>query len=198
MILALFCCLFVFLGMFIGNKIDFKKMSISMVFGLFLINMLISIIPNSYDVLYKNYHSSTIFYLLLGSILGFLVMKLISFKYDETDNISIAGFCFFNSYLLVLSRFNIFFLIVNILYYILIGIYIRDSRSWISVIVGCFIGILFSLLSGWFIGYFLTIIIGFLAFYLISVYSVIIKNGEKSSYIGLIIGLVLAFLGGVL
>ena len=198
MILSVLCCLFVFLGMFLGKKFNLKKESICMISGLFLINTVVGVIPSSYNVLYRNYHSSTFLFLILGSILGFLIMKLIGHKYDETDNISIAGFSFLNSYLFIFHRFSILFLIINILYYVLIGIYIREGKSWISVVAGCIIGIIFSYISGWAVGYFLSLIVGFLLFFIFSVYGIVIKNNEKSSYIGLIIGIIVAFLGGIL
>ena len=39
MVLVIVCLLFLFIGMYIGEKRDLKKNSISMVFGLFLVIM---------------------------------------------------------------------------------------------------------------------------------------------------------------
>lgn len=198
MVLVILCLIFLFVGMYIGNKYDLKKISINMVFGLFLINALFNISCKGYYVLFRNYHYSTWFYLILGSIIGYLIMKIIGFKYDETDNISIGGFTLFNTILLVGNRFSIFSLIINILYYVIIGIYIRKSKSWISVIVGMILGLLFSLITSWILGYVFTIILGFIVYFIVSVYNIVLRSKDKFAYYGLIAGIVIALIGSVL
>lgn len=198
MVLVIICLIFLFVGMYIGNKYDLKRVSINMIFGLFLINGLLNILPKNYSVLFINYHYSTWFYLILGSILGYLIMKIIGFKYDETDNISIAGFTIFNTVLLVVSRFNILLLFINILYYIMIGIYIRKSKSWISVLIGMVLGLLLSLVTSWVSGYVLAVILGFIIYFIASVYSIVFKSKDKFAYYGLIAGFVVALIGSIL
>ena len=85
MFLALFVCLFVFIGMYIGNKYDLKKISINILFGLFLINVLFSILTNGYYLLFTNYHGAAWYFVLLSSILGILLMLIIDIKYDSTE-----------------------------------------------------------------------------------------------------------------
>lgn len=198
MVLVIICCLFVFLGMFIGKKFDLKIISINMIFGLFLMNCLFNVLPCAFSILYQNYHGSTFIYVLLGSFLGYLLMRLSSYKYEDSDNISIIGFTLFNSYLLFISKFNLLFLIVNVLYYIFIGIYIKNSKSWISVIIGSILGLVIGLINSWMIGYIFTIVVGFLIYFIISVYNLVFRSNNKYCYIGLIIGLIIAFLGCVL
>lgn len=198
MILVVLSCLFIFLGMFIGEKYEFRKLSINVLFGLFTINCLSSCVPYVYSVLYKNYHSSTFFYVLLSVILGYLIIKLINCKYEDSDNVSILGFTFINTCLLISHRFSILFLIINFIYYILLGIYIRKSKSWIYVLSGCFLGLIFSLFNSWFIGYIYGINVGFILYFIISIYSIVFKSKEKYSGISLIIGFVIALLGGML
>lgn len=198
MVLVILCLMFLFVGMYIGNKYDLKKMSINMIFGLFLINGFCNILFKGYYALFINYHYSTWFFLILGSILGYLIMKIISFKYDETDNISIGGFSFFNTLFLVIGKFNIFSLIINVLYYVVIGIYIRKSKSWISVIIGMISGLLFSLFGSWILGYVFTIILGFVVYFIVSVYSIVFRSNDKYAYYGLIAGIVIALIGCVL
>ena len=198
MFLAILCCLFIFLGMFIAEKYDFKKLSISVLFGLFIINCLSSVIPYVYSVLYKNYHATTFFYVLLSSVLGYLLIKLINFKYEYSDNVSIFGFTFVNTCLLISHRFNILFLVVNIVYYILLGIYIKKSKSWIFILSGCFLGLVFNMFNSWIIGYIYGINIGFILYFIISVYSIVFKNKEKYAGVSLIVGIIIALLGGIL
>lgn len=198
MVLVIICCLFVFLGMFIGKKKDLKIVSINLIFGLFLINSLINVLPYAYSVLYKNYHSSTFIYVLLGSALGYLLMRLSTYKYEDSDNISIIGFTLFNSYLLYIGKFNLLSLIINILYYVSLGIYIRNSKSWISVIIGCVLGLVIGLIDGWMIGYIFTIVIGFLIYFISSVYGVVFRGNSKMCYVGLFVGMLIAFLGSIL
>ena len=119
--LAVISSLFVFLGMYIGNKYNLKKYSINCIFGLFVINGVGRILFSSYSILYRNYHRSTFFFLLLGCILGYSLMKLVSFKYEETDNVSICGFTLFNTYLLCISKFIIMFYWVFILVRVKVG-----------------------------------------------------------------------------
>ena len=198
MVLVIISCLFVILGMYIGKKYDLKSESINSIFGLFIMNTLVNIFPKSYLILSKNYHGSTMFYVVLGSILGYLLMKLISYKYDDVDNVSIIGFTTFNSFLLFISKFNFLFLVINILYYIIIGIYVRNSKSWISVIIGMVLGLVLGLMSGWCIGYVFSIIIGFLIYFIVSVYELVFRNKNKNCYYGLIVGLIVALIGGIL
>lgn len=196
--LAVICSLFVFLGMYIGNKYDLKKYSINSIFGLFVINGLGGVLFNSYNILYINYHKSTFLFLVLGCILGYFLMKLISLKYEETDNVSICGFTLFNTYLLVISKFNFFFLLINILYYVLIGIYISKSRSWIYVLLGLILGLLFSLISSWVLGYMFTILFSFVLYFILSVYSLVFKSSGKIYNYSLICGIVVGLLGCIL
>ena len=196
--LAVICSLFVFLGMYIGNKYDLKKYSINSIFGLFVINGLGCILLNSYRFLYMNYHKGTFLFLVLGCILGYALMKLISFKYEETDNISICGFTLFNTYLLVISKFNFFFLLVNILYYVLIGIYISKSKSWIYVLLGLVLGLIFSVFSSWVLGYMFAVMFSFVLYFILSVYSLVFKSNGKMYNYSLICGIVVGLLGCVL
>ena len=198
MILAVFSCLFVFLGMFIDERFCFKKFSISFIFGLFTLNCLSSTIPYSYLILYKNYHSSTWFFTLLSIILGYLLMKLINCKYEDCDNVSILGFSIVNTSLFVLHKFSFLFLIVNIFYYVLLVIYVNRSKSWIFVLVGCFFGIMLSFIGVWCVGYVYGLSIGFIVYYVLSVYGIVFRNNDKNSYISLILGFLIALLGGIL
>ena len=197
MVLVIICLISLFVGMYLGNKFDLKKVSINTIFGLFLINAFF-IISTSYSTLLKNYHSSTWFYLILGTILGYVLMMIVGEKYDETDNISIGGFALLNTLLLVVSKFSFFSFIFNILYYVFIGIYIRKSKSWISVLIGMILGILFSFISSWMLGYVFTIVLGFIIYFIFSVYSIVFKSKDKLASYGLIVGMIVAFLGGIL
>ena len=197
MVLVIICLLFLFIGMYIGNRFDLKKISINMIFGLFLINSLI-ICMSGCSFLLINYHNSTLLYLILGIIVGYLLMEIIGYKYDETDNISIGGFAFFNTFLLVNAKFNLLFLIINILYYVFIGIYISKSKSWISILIGMILGLVFSSITCWMFGYVLSIIIGFIIYFIVSVYSIVFKSNERKACYGLIAGMVIALLGGIL
>jgi len=198
MVLVIISCLFVFLGMYIGKKNDLKKSSIHMLFGLFLINSLCAILVNGYSFLSINYHSSTYYFVTLGSILGFVLMKIIDTKCEETDDISICGFVITNTIILLASKFNLLFLVVNILYYVIIGIYIKNSNSWISVFIGMVLGIVLYSLHTWLIGYVFTISFGFIIYFIYSLYTMIFKSGDKESYYYLIAGMVVALLGCVL
>ena len=198
MVLVILCLIFLFVGMYIGNRHDLKKVSISMIFGLFLINALFNIMIKGYYILFINYHYSTWFYLILGSTIGYLLMKIIDFKYDETDNISIGGFALFNTILLVTGRFNILALIINGLYYVMLGIYIRKSKSWISVLVGMLLGLLFGLVTSWMLGYVFAVIFGFVIYFITSVYNIILKSKDKLAYYGLLAGIIVALIGSVL
>ena len=198
MIWALVCCLFIFLGMFIGNRYDLKKLSINLIFGLFSMNCLCSMFPYVNSLLYRNYHGSTWIFIFLCFILGYLIIKLFNCKYDDSDSVSIIGFVLVNTCLLVLHKFSILYLIINILYYIFIGIYIRNSKSWIYVLVGCILGILFSFINSWKIGFVYGVNLGFVLYYVLSVYSIVFRSKDKKFYISLIIGFVVALLGGLL
>ena len=196
--IALFCSLFVFLGIYLCDRFDLKKYSINSIFGLFLVNGFFNVLIGGYGHLFINYHRSTFLFLVLGCILGFSIMKLIGFKYDETDNISILGFSLINSYLLVIGRFSFLFLLINILYYVLIGAYVKGSRSWIYVFLGVILGLFFSLFSGWIMGYMFTIIFGFLLYFILSVYGIVFKSSSRISYYALICGFLVALLGSIL
>ncbi len=198
MFLAFLCCLFVFIGMYIGERYDLKKVSIHILFGLFTVNTLVAMLPYVYYFLYRNYHSSTWLYVVLSVALGCLFVKLINCKYEDSDNLSILSFTFFNTFLFLFHRFNILFLVFNILYYILLGIYIKKSKSWIFVFVGSILGILFSFVSSWRLGYLFGINISFVSYYIFSVYNIVFRSNDKGCYIGLIIGLVVALFGGLL
>lgn len=198
MVLVSLCCLFVFLGMFIGKKWNLKSVSINTIFGMFLINCFVVLLPNAYSILHINYHFTTIIYLCLGIIIGYLFMNVVSYKYDNCDNISIVGFSILNSYLLYVSKINLLLFIVNVIYYIIIGIYIRDSKSWIFVIVGNVLGLLLSLFSGFGIGYVFCLMIGFVFYFIISVCSLIFRSNCVKDYLGLIFGIIIALIGGLL
>ena len=81
--LAVICSLFVFLGMYIGNKYDLKKYSINSIFGLFVINGLGRILLNSYLFLYMNYHKGTFLFLEATWLLLSLIVtfRLLVFRY---------------------------------------------------------------------------------------------------------------------
>lgn len=198
MFLAVLSCLFIFLGMFIGERFDFKKLSINVIFGLFVLNSIASTLPFVYSCLYKNYHSSTWIFVVLSIILGYLLIKLINCKYEDSDNVSILGFTILNTCLLILHRFSILFLIINIIYYILLGIYIKRSKSWIFVLTGCFLGIVLCLINKWVLGFVYGINLSFVIYFILSVYSIVFKSKDKGSLIGLIVGFIVALLGGIL
>lgn len=198
MIFAILSCLFIFLGMFIGNRYDLKKISINAIFGLFTINVFQCISSAVYPLLYRNYHNSSWLFILLGILLGYLVIKLINCKYEDSDNISILGFTVVNSYLFILHNFNIIFLIINIFYYVFIGVYISKSKSWIYVLLGCFLGIILSLIKVWSMGYIYGITIGFVVYFILSVYNIVFRCKDKKSLAGLIVGFLIALLGGLI
>lgn len=198
MVLVLLCCIFIFLGMYIGSRFNLKGVSINVVFGLFLINSVFNILPYSNKVLSYNYHDSAYIYCFLGCVLGYVLMKIFECKYDQTDNISILGFSLFNSYLLLLSDFSLFLVLINIFYYILIGIYIKNSRSWIYVFLGSILGYFVSLISGYIVGYFLSITFGFIISFVLSVHELIFKSSDKKNLYGLIVGLLVGMIGCVL
>ena len=198
MVLVIISCLFVFLGMYFGKKYDLKNISINMIFGLFLINCVCSVFDYGYILLKTNYHSLTWYFIFLGCILGYVIMKIIDLKYDRIDNISICGFTIANSIILLVSKFNILFLIVNILYYVVIGVYIRNSKSWFSVIIGMIIGLILGSISCWILGYVFSIIVGFIIYFVISVYTIIFRNGDKNGYYALIAGIVISLIGSML
>jgi hypothetical protein len=198
MILAVLSCLFVFLGMYIGNKYDSKRFSINVLFGLFTINCLSSAIICVYPFLFINYHSSTLFYVFLSVILGYLLIKFINCKYEDSDNVSILGFTIINTSLFIMHRSSILFLIINIIYYILLGIYIKKSKSWIFILSGCIIGIILSFIKVWAIGFVYGINVGFIFYFILSIYNIVFRNKDKGSSIGLIVGFIVALLGGLL
>lgn len=201
MFLVLICCLFVFLGMYIGKKYNLKYVSINFMFGLFLLNCLSSILPNAYSILFHNYHDTTFIYVVLGIVLGVVFMMLFDYKSDNCDDISIIGFTIINSCLLYNSlsnKFSFLLFIVNILYYVIIGIYIKDGKSWISVIVGMILGIFLSFINSWLIGYLFSIVVGIILCFIYSIYIVVVRNKSKFAYAGLLIGMLISFLGSIL
>ena len=116
MVLVIISCLFVFLGMHIGKKYDLKKSSINMLFGLFLINSLCVILVNGYSFLSLNYHSSTYYFLILGSILGFVLMKIIDMKCSETDDVFVILFYFLLANLIYYSLLLIFYIMLFLVF----------------------------------------------------------------------------------
>lgn len=198
MFLAFFVCLFVFFGMCLGNKYDLRKMSINILFGLFFVNLLCSILVSGYSLLSINYHGSSWYFVLMACILGILFMKIADIKYDETDNISICGFTIANTIIFLVSKFSFLLLVINILYYVFIGIYIRSSKSWLSVIIGCLLGVIFGNFSGWMLGYVFSIIVGLVVYFVYSINGIIFKNTDKKYYYGLALGIVVALIGSVL
>lgn len=198
MVLVIFCCLFVFLGMYIGNRYNLKNASISVVFGLFLINSVFNILPYSDSILSLNYHDSAYIYCFLGCVLGYVLMKIFECKYDQTDNISIFGFSLFNSFLLFVGKINFIFVLVNIFYYILIGLYIRNSKSWIYVFLGVLFGFFVSFINSFVIGYIFTIMFGFIISFVISVHELIFRNTDKKCLSGLVLGILVGLVGCLL
>lgn len=201
MVLVILSCLFVFLGMYIGKKHILKYFSINVIFGLFLLNCLIKVLPVACSLLSKNYHDTTFIFVFLGIVLGVVLMMLFDYKSDNCDDISIIAFTMVNSCILydVFSlKFSLFLLIINIIYYVFIGIYIKDGKSWISVIIGMILGLLFGFINHWIIGYFYSISVGIILCFIYSISIVVTRSKDKYSYIGLILGLLVAFLGSVL
>lgn len=198
MVLVIFCCLFVFLGMYIGNRYNLKSVSINVIFGLFLINSVFNILPYSDNILSFNYHDSAYIYCFLGCVLGYVLMKIFECKYDQTDNISIFGFSLFNSYLLFVSRFSFISILINIFYYVLIGLYIRNSKSWIYVFLGMFFGFFVSFISSFIIGYIFAIMFGFVISFVLSVHELVFRNTERNCLYGLILGILVGLVGCLL
>lgn len=201
MVLVILCCLFVFLGMYIGRKFNLKYFSINFMFGLFLLNCLIQILPNAYSLLSINYHDMTFIYVFLGVVIGVVLMMLFDYKSDNCDDISIIGFTMVNTCILCnafSSKFSLLLFIINVLYYVSIGIYIKDGRSFISVIIGLILGLLSCLFNHWFLGYFYSIIVGVILCFVYSISIVVTKCKDKYAYVGLILGMLVAFLGSVL
>lgn len=196
-ILAFICSLFVFLGMFIGKRKDLKYFSINSIFGLFMINGLVNIL-NSYNILYANYHSTTWLYVILSIIIGFIVMIIISHKCSNSDDLSIITFSLLNTYFLCNMKFNFLLILINIIYYIIIGIYIKDSKSYISIFIGTVVGIILSLISNWILGYIFCVSLGILFYFVYSIYNVVTKNKNKYAITGLLLGIVIAILGSIL
>jgi len=201
MVLVIISCLFVFLGMYIANRWNLKYVSINFLFGVFLLNCLVQILPNGYNLLSYNYHDTTFIYAFLGVIIGIVLMMLFDYKSDNCDDVSIVGFTMINSYLLystLSSHFNFILFFVNILYYVSIGIYIKDGKSWVSVFLGMILGFFISLISSWWIGYFFSIVVGIILCFIYSISIVVIRNKGRYSYISLILGMVIGFLGSIL
>lgn len=197
-IVAFLLSLFVFFGMFLCQKKNWKGESIFLIFGLLLFSLISCIIPCGYSFLYRNYHSNTFIYFVAGSLLGYLFMKLCSYKYDKCDNIVLIGYSLFISFLLCINKFNIFSLIISILFYIVIGIYIRNSNSFIGVLIGSLLGVLLSFFTSWINGYVICFIIGLVLYFILSLFIMIFRNKNKGYYYYLIIGMVIGFLGSLL
>ena len=201
MVLVIISCLFVFLGMYIGRRFNLKYFSINFIFGLFLLNCLIQVLPGAYSLLYRNYHDTTFIYVFLGTILGVVFMMLFDYKSDNCDDVSIIAFTMINSCLLYhtfSTKFNLLLLIINILYYVSIGLYIKDGKSWLSVFIGLILGLIFSFINHWLIGYFYSISIGVVLCFVYSISIVVTRGKEKYASLGLILGMLVAFLGSVL
>lgn len=200
MLFVFLCCLFVFLGMFIARRFNLKYISISFMFGLFLINCLIQILPSSYNTLNINYHSTTFIYVFLGIVIGVVSMMLFDYKSDNCDDISIIGFSLINTYILCsnLSKINLIIFIVNAIYYFSIGVYIKDGKSWISVFIGMILGIIISTIESWVIGYIFAIIFGIIVCFVYSISIVVMNRRCKYSNLFLIFGMLVAWLGCVL
>ena len=98
----------------------------------------------------------------------------------------------------MVSKFSFLLLIINILYYVFIGIYIRNSKSWFSVFIGCLLGVIFSHFYGWMLGYVYSIILGFVVYFVYSINGIIFKNSNKKYYYGLVLGIIVAVIGSVL
>lgn len=200
MVLVILCCLFVFLGMYLGKKFNLKYISVNFLFGLFLINAFIQVLPFGYKSLYINYHASTFIFLILAIIIGVALMMLFDYKSDNCDDISIIGFTIINSYVMYLSldRFNLILFIVNSLYYLFIGIYIRDGRSWISVFIGMIFGSVLKVIGSWWIGYLFAIIFGIIMCFIYSISIIVMRKKGKYCLLSLILGMFVAYLGCVL
>ena len=201
MVLVILSCLFVFLGMYIGRRFNLKYFSINVIFGLFLLNCLIKVLPVTCSLLSKNYHDSTFIFVFFGIVLGIVLMMLFDYKSDNCDDFSIIAFTMVNScflYNVFNYKFSLLLFIVNVLYYISIGIYIKDGKSWISVIIGMILGLLFGFINHWIIGYFYSISVGIILCFIYSISIVVTRSKDKYSYVGLILGLLVAFLGSVL
>ena len=200
MVLVLLCCLFVFLGMYFGKRFNLKYVSINFIFGLFLVNGLIQILPFGYKLLFINYHYSTFIYLFLGIILGISLMMLFDYKSDNCDDISIIGFSIMNTYILLfnITKFNFILLIINALYYFSIGVYIKDGKSWISVFIGLILGFIINLIGSWWIGFIFAIIFGVVMCFIYSISIIVFRKRGKYCSFALIFGMLIAYLGCVL
>lgn len=198
MVLVILSSLFVFLGMYIGKRFNLKYLSINFMFGLFILNCLIQMLPGAFSLLSKNYHDTTFIFVFLGIVLGVVLMVLFDYKSDNCDDVSIIAFTMVNSCILFSSKFNFLIFIINVLYYISIGIYIKNGKSWLSVFIGMFLGIIFGFINHWMIGYFYSISVGIVLCFVYSISIVVTRSREKNSYIGLILGMLIAFLGSIL
>lgn len=197
-VISFLLSLFVFLGMFLCEKRNLKNESIFLIFGLLLFCLIVSVIPYGYSFLYHNYHKGTLIYFLMGSIFGYLFMKLCSYKYDKCDNIVLTGFSLFISFLVSVSKFNIFSLIVAMLFYVVLGIYIRNSKSFISVLIGSVLGVLLSFFNTWMFGYIFCLVAGFIIYFVSSLSSMVFRNKNQVCYYFLGVGMILGFLGSIL
>lgn len=196
-VFTLIVVLFVFLGIFIGKKFNLKYFSINSIFGLFLVNGLYDLLLSS-NFLSINYHNSTWFYLVLCGILGFVIMKLIGIKSDNPDDVSIVGFSFINCFFLLINKFSLVSFLISCLYYILIGIYIKDTKSYLYVFLGFVLAFISSFLSNWMFGFLFSTLVGFFAYFLFSIYILVTRNSQKMGVVGLIVGFVVGLLGGIL
>ena len=80
----------------------------------------------------------------------------------------------------------------------MLGIYIRKSKSWISVLVGMVLGLFLGLVTSWMLGYVFAVIFGFVIYFIVSVYSIVLKTKDKLAYYGLLAGVIVALIGSVL
>jgi hypothetical protein len=184
--------------MYIGKKYNLKYFSINLVFGLFLLSCLLLILPYAFNLLSKNFHDTTFIYVFLGITIGVVSMMLFDYKYDNCDDISIFCFAMCNCYFLskILNyKFSFMLLIINILFYVSIGLYIRNGKSWISVFGGMFAGFILFLLGGYWLGYMFSISFGIISCFIYSISQVVFRNRTKYAYFALFVGMLLAFLG---
>lgn len=193
-IIVLLITLFVFLGMFIGKKYDLKYFSINSIFSLFLVNGLFNIFLAS-NYLSINYHDTTWIYLILCGVVGFILMKIIGIKSDNPDDVSITCFSFLNCFILFTGKLNFLIFLVNVIYYVLIGIYIKDSKSNMYVFLGFILSFIASFISSWMLGYLMASLIGIIIYFLFSIYNVVIRN---SAYVGIVVGILVGIIGAII
>ena len=117
---------------------------------------------------------------------------------DNPDDVSIVGFSFINCFFLFLGKFSIFSFIISSLYYILIGIYIKDTKSYLYVFLGFILAFISSFLSNWMFGFLFSTLVGIFIYFLVSIYMIVSRNNERAGIIGLVVGIIVGLLGGIL